>query len=212
MKRTTVVLTGLAALALSLCCACTPGQEPAPATGSPEPSAPAGPKLESQYYQDGALALPEVTPAPSPEVCGGFAALAWGESYDTLFQEGIAQFAVQQGATYEGFMGTAYYSFRDGGLYRGQLAFYALPDKSDLDIYIELRAALTERYGEPLAQSEAAELSTLEDVMAAGEGTCAEMWSAPTDQGGWVQITLTFAAGAAQTGEEGGTSLSFTAA
>ena len=218
MKRVELLPATLAVWALLLCCACAPAQGEGPTqtlgppgpTDTPEHTAAAGPVLESRYYQNGTLTLPEVTPAQTPEVCDGFAALEWGESYEPLFQENLAQFVIQEGVSVEGLMGRAYYQFQDGILYRGQIVFYEQPDQSDLDVYIQLLGDLTERYGQPKAHGESTGLSTPEEAMMTGEGICAETWGAETSQGEPVQITLWFDPAMVQT-TGGRVSITFTA-
>lgn len=217
MKRAIAIPVLLSALALALCCACTPAQEdtaqtppPSETASTPEATTPAQPVLDSQYYENGVLTLPEVTPAQTPEDCAGFGALAWGESYESLFQENLAQFVIQDGVSVEGLTGRAYYQFQDGALYRGELVFYEVPEQSSLDMYIQLLGALTERYGQPKASGQSAGLSTPEQVMMTGEGLCAETWGTQTGEGEPVQITLWFDPAMVQT-TGGQVSITFTA-
>lgn len=175
--------------------------EPTPTKTSPTP------EPETQYVQDGVLVLPEVSPAQTPGSCAGFGALEWGEDSDGLFEENLASFAVQRGANYAGYMGSAYYMFRDDVLWHGELIYYVLPDKSDLDIYIEVRSYLIETYGEPGAETGA---TPLEDFVRSAEGFCAESWELSAEGGGRVRITLLLEPEKACNAGESGTSVRFT--
>ncbi len=216
MKKKAAALLLSALLTLALCAACAAGpEEEAPGTGSPDPvltqdpGASQGPAFDSVYYQDGAFTLPETVPAETAEPCDGFAALNWGDGYGALFDQDLAQYVVQYGVSWGDFMGTANYFFREGALYMGQLVFWPQEDKSELDMYIELRAGLLERFGQPLPA--ASGMGTLEDVMDTGEGFCGESWSIQDSAGEKVQVSLLFDAAMSQT-PGGRVSLTFTSA
>lgn len=204
------ILIILVTLILTLCPACSTTADHLQVSEPPEPSASTAAQFKSQYYQDGAFSLPVAPATLTPEVCDGFAALDWAESYDRLFEDDLAQYVAQYGVTYAGFVGTAHYFFRDRALWQGQIIFYELPDKSDIDIYIELRSYLLEIYGEPMPTSDASGLVSLEEAMLTGKGFCGASWSVQNSQGGKVQIALLFDAEKVQTVGSGRTSVTFT--
>jgi len=169
-------------------------------------------KFESEYFQNGAFEIPEISIAQNPEICDEFIDLEWGESYDRLFEEDRANYVVQYGVTYAGFMGSAYYFFRDEALWQGEIVFYELDDKSDLDIYLELYNYLLEIYGEALDPGAASSFVLIEEAMLTGEGYCGASWHVETSQGDKVQISILFDAAKRQTIGGGKTSVIITAA
>lgn len=135
----------------------------------------------SVYIVDGSIVLPESEAAQEPALCSDFFGLAWGGSYDALFAEPNNSVVEQKGVEYGGFMGSAFYSFGPDGLSNGQVAFYTLPDKNDLDIFAELHSYLTGLYGLPKSEN-------------LGEDSANAVWKVNTAEGQSVQITLVYGA------------------
>ena len=80
----------------------------------------------SKYFVDGEFALPTGMVAESPANIEEFCGIAWGEGYDSLFVDPHANVVEQKAVIYGGIMGSAFYVFTDGGLSKGQIAFFAL--------------------------------------------------------------------------------------
>ena len=179
-------------LCLILCLAACGGAEQATESvpvETPAPVTETTPALESRYYENGALVLPEAVPAESPAECAGFETVQWGGAAQPLFDENLANFAVQRGVTFLGYMGTAYYTFRDGALSNVSVVYFALPDESDFDIYIAVKNAMAEQYG-PTQPTDGS--VSPEDLLETGEGALSERCAVPAPDGGEVQLTVTY--------------------
>ena len=205
MKKTHLLLVLCLALCLTACGGGAPesappekNSEPVQAseavqpTGTVETPAPVtetGPALESRYYENGELTLPEPSPAESPAECAGFETVQWGGAAQPLFDENLANFAVQRGVTFLGYMGTAYYTFRDGALSNVSVVYFALPDESDFDIYIAVRNAMAEQYGETQPSSSSADPK---ELLETGKGAISEHCTVPASDGGEVHLTVVY--------------------
>ena len=139
----------------------------------------------SKYFVDGEFTLPTDMVAESPANIEEFCGIAWGEGYDSLFVDPHANVVEQKAIIYGGNMGSAFYVFTDGGLSKGQIAFYSKAEKSDTDIFIELYAYLVAAYGEPMGALEGLNAENLDNG-----GSLSAVWVLDVGEKGKVQLSL----------------------
>ncbi len=130
----------------------------------------------------------EADAATVPEYCEGFGELQWGESYEALADGGAVEI-LDRTAEFAGHYGFGVYIFDESGnLSRGSYMFnfdLSLDWEEAAGVYVDIRNELIGTYGLPTSSSTTeGEGDTIYEKVAAGETSCAEMWSDLEDSEG----------------------------
>lgn len=137
------------------------------------------------------LDLPaSASPAETPSACDGFGALGWGDKDSAL--TGGEYEIVQKQYPFGDYYCSAFYQFgADGTLTSGYYQFNESGNQNGIEVYCGVRSVLLETYGasdtgltETASNGSTQPAPTIEDVIAAGKGTCMEKWSEVKTSGG----------------------------
>lgn len=184
MKQISILLLSL--LLLAGCSAAGQGTPPAvPSESQGDPAVTVTPSEHSTPASN----TPDTSATPvEPVICNGFGQLNWGGDYQELFSGDTVPEDACLPDEFAGFPCDAHYMFREGtGLTGGWYQFNMDSFDEGTQVYQAARAELVRLYGEPSTPTQSPRTEpdehgnpplyfNIEDLIAAGDGTCIEQW------------------------------------